>query len=302
MTNGSKLDAFIQEIDVSGWDNLPPDKRLEILQRFENVMAESEQRDALKINVISEEEYRKSPGTMGYFDGKSININPRFLIGKGMVAGTISNFSIAKALGTIAHEGRHAWQHYVVDHPEKNIVDEKTRNKIMMNIVMYCSPSDDEDEPLLDISHTLYEAQLIELDARRFQKQVLQYISQKMEEKKGVKDRTFEHAVRQCIARERNETVRLLKYFEESDLAELEQSFKESFKKQTGIDAFDDPELSMFDDALEFLRTKDQYSFVEGKPIQKVCGYSEKEKIDSFKERDTLNKPKVRYRGTKKFK
>ena len=42
MTNGSKLDAFIQEIDVSGWDNLPPDKRLEILQRFENVMAESE--------------------------------------------------------------------------------------------------------------------------------------------------------------------------------------------------------------------------------------------------------------------
>ena len=57
MTNGSKLDAFIQEIDVSGWDNLPPDKRLEILQRFENVMAESEQRDALKINVISEEEY-----------------------------------------------------------------------------------------------------------------------------------------------------------------------------------------------------------------------------------------------------
>ena len=81
-----------------------------------------------------------------------------------------------------------------------------------------------------------------------------------------------------------------------------EQSFKESFKKQTGIDAFDDPELSMFDDALEFLRTKDQYSFVEGKPIQKVCGYSEKEKIDSFKELDTLNKPRVRYRGTKKFK
>ena len=65
MTNGSKLDAFIQEIDVSGWDNLPPDKRLEILQRFENVMAESEQRDALKINVISEEEYRtdkRNPG------------------------------------------------------------------------------------------------------------------------------------------------------------------------------------------------------------------------------------------------
>lgn len=300
MPNMEKLDAFIGKLDVKVWDRQSPAERLALLQEFENIMAETEHREALHIRVISKEQYEQSPNTMGYFNGKDIYLNPRYLTAKSLVAGSVSSFSIAQALGTIAHEGRHAWQHYVIDHPELQMVDEKTRLLMQANFTGYFSPAEREDDPMVLEKHTLYEAQLIELDARRFQKQTISYIAQKLAEKNGVPDRIFMHAERQCIARERSEAERLLHLFSEAQLKEIEQEFIEQMVRQKGFEQVDSSDFSVFGDAIRFLRSKDIRAFVEGKPVPKQGVYKEVKKVDGETVWKAPDKPRIRYRSNKK--
>lgn len=300
MPNLEKLDTFIEKLDVKAWDHQSPEERLALLQEFENIMAETEHREALHIHAISQEDYEKSPNTMGYFNGKDIYLNPRYLTAKNMIAGSVSSFSMAQALGTIAHEGRHAWQHYVIDHPELQMVDEKTRLLMQANFIGYYSPAEREDDPMILERHTLYEAQLIELDARRFQKQTIEYIARKLADKNGVPDRVFMHAERQCAARERSEAERLLHLFSETQLKEIERKFLEELIKHKEFGQIDISDFSVFDDAIRFLRSKDVHAFVEGKPVPKQGVYKDVKKMDGNTEWKAPEKPRIRYRSNKK--
>ena len=300
MSNLEKLDAFIERLDVNAWDRQSPAERLALLQEFENIMAEKEHREAFSIHVISLEEYKESPDTMGYFNGKGIYLNPCYFMAKNMLAGSVSTFSMARALGTVAHEGRHAWQHYVVDHPELQMVDEKTRLLMHANFIQYYKGAENKDDPMGIEKHTVYEAQLIEVDARRFQKQTIEYIAQKLAEKNGVPDRIFMHAERQYDARERSEAERLLHLFSETQLKEIEREFLEELIKHKEFEQIDVSDFSVFDDAIQFLRSKDIRAFVEGKPVPKQGVYKEVKKVDGETVWKAPDKPRIRYRSNKK--
>lgn len=301
MTDTGSLDSFIDKIDIKVWDGMSPDERLELLQEFEDIMAELEHREAFKVRVISDEEYERSPGTMGYFDGEGIYINPRFLTYKSVIAGTVSTFSMAKALGNIAHEGRHAWQQYVVEHPELGIVDENTRMMIMINNICYFSSSDDDEDPLYMEKHTLYEAQLIELDARRFQKQIVEYIAQKLTQKNGAPDRVFTFAVHQYVAREYSEAERLVGLFTEEEIMEIEADFMEKLKQLPGFDQMDLTDFSVFGAALALLDTGDAWAFIEGEPINLAAEYKETKTLDKQIDGMKPAKPVVRYKRKRRF-
>lgn len=303
MQNTCKLDEFIDQIDLETWDSMSTEERLNVFQKFEDIMAEIEARPALEVRVISDEENKASSSTMGYFDGEAIHINPKFLKGKNTLAGSVSNFSMAKALGTIAHEGRHAWQQYVMKNPDLGIVDEKTMVEIMINNLGYYAPPDSDNEQLYLELHTLYQAQIVELDARRFQKQTLEYIEKKLEQRLGESNRVFKYAVTQCVVREVNEAERLLSLFTEEELMELAKDFREKLK-QTGLfEEIDLSNISVFSDAIELLRSGDVISFVDGRPIQMIEGYKDVRIFDKHFEEDALGSTKTRitYRRKRKF-
>lgn len=304
MQHTEKLDEFIEQIDVNAWDSMSGDERLKVFQKFEDIMAEIEGRPALEIKAISDEEYKASPGTMGYYDGESLHINPRFFKGKNALAGSVSDYSIAKALGTIAHEGRHAWQQYVLENTEDDIVDEKTWMRIMINNRNYYSPSDDYDDDLMYLkAHALYEAQIVELDARRFQKQTIEYIEKKLEEKTGETNRVFKYAVTQYIAREVSEAESLAYLFTEEELMGFQEALFEELKKIWLFDDIDVSYTAIFEDAIELLRSGDMIAFVEGEPIQELGKYSDVKKFDRNIEgkESEIKRTRITYRKKRKF-
>ncbi|MGE5653142.1 MAG: hypothetical protein ACM3ZQ_02585 [Bacillota bacterium] len=92
----------MQEIRPDVWEDLTLRERLDALQNVENLMSEIQGRTP--IGVVTEP---MEPGLYGYFDGKAVHIS---------LEGLASN-DVAEAVDTIIHEGRHAYQHYAVDHP-----------------------------------------------------------------------------------------------------------------------------------------------------------------------------------------
>lgn len=92
----------IQEIRPENWEDLGLGERLAALQGVEDLMSEIQGRPPL--DVVAE---RMEPGLYGYFDGKAVHISTWGL----------SSNDVAEAVDTIIHEGRHAYQHYAVDHP-----------------------------------------------------------------------------------------------------------------------------------------------------------------------------------------
>lgn len=86
------------------WEGLAPTERLEALQTIECKLAEIQGRDPVRVLAST------IPGENGHYDPltRTITVN-------------VEQLSDAKArlelIDTIAHEGRHAYQHYAIEHP-----------------------------------------------------------------------------------------------------------------------------------------------------------------------------------------
>ena len=133
------------------------------------VMQEIENREAEK---IGREPYKLifedlGQGGYGYCDSneKVISINVRFLMEKlkGMWPG-------ANALNTILHEGRHAWQYYMLDHRRNELAPEAAE---AMDIERYAYISPDNPASIVDIGWRdqvffEYASQEMEMDARHY--------------------------------------------------------------------------------------------------------------------------------------
>ncbi len=88
------------------WEGLSPQERLESLQTLEDKLAEIQGRPPVRVTASS------IPGANGKYDLETRTI---------MLDAESLNKSSPKArlelIDTIAHEGRHAYQHYATDHP-----------------------------------------------------------------------------------------------------------------------------------------------------------------------------------------
>lgn len=94
--------SLISKIRPLEWAVLDHQSRLEALKNVETCMANSQGRKGFRVVF----EPMKAT-QMGYFDGKSLHLNASLLKGD----------QIQETVNTIIHEGRHAYQHYAIDHP-----------------------------------------------------------------------------------------------------------------------------------------------------------------------------------------
>jgi len=92
------------EIQPEHWEGLSIDERLSAVQNVENVMAEVQNRPSVPVELAD-----LSPNEFGGYDGQSIKINQEHLAG---------GQDVRENVDTVIHEGRHAYQDYVISHPE----------------------------------------------------------------------------------------------------------------------------------------------------------------------------------------
>jgi len=95
----------IEGLSPERWSELSLDERLEALRELEHRLADIEGRPPVELRGEC-----LGAGQCGYFDGRE----GIMVISEGLLQAD----SPLEAIDTVAHEGRHAFQHYAVAHPE----------------------------------------------------------------------------------------------------------------------------------------------------------------------------------------
>lgn len=200
------------------WLRMNQKLRLLAIQEIENRRALADGRPALKIYI----DPKMGPNTYGGHcttsDGQEyIVLNPRFLTG-----GKLSQFTGALALGTILHEGRHAFQHHAIQDDFKNVPVEQ---KIDWTAVMA------EFGGVYTSEHpVIYFIQSIEMDARRFARRKLMEV-QRMFKSMGLEDRSFAAQLQKDLALEAIVISRVRQYMTLDSINKYEKMVLDHLKK-----------------------------------------------------------------------
>ena len=164
----SELLKKAENILSAEYSSLSEEQLVEMLQDFENRIARHEERQPLRIYIMSEEESvgkeGEEIGVFGSTSSEAIGIS-RVFLDKVRLAGVpglknrglLSSFTPGKLLETIIHEGRHAWQHELIANPA-NFEKEECWEMIL------CRAYYDDG----DGNYARYFIQANETDARRF--------------------------------------------------------------------------------------------------------------------------------------
>jgi hypothetical protein len=123
--------------------------RLRALQSVEDCMAELQRRKSFTIIVE-----KLPPATMGYLKGHHIFLN----------SSVFENSQVQEVVDTIVHEGRHAYQRYVVDHPGFHL-DADLVNSWKTNFAFYLKPE--------MYGYKLYKNQPLEKDAFEYAEKIM---------------------------------------------------------------------------------------------------------------------------------
>lgn len=155
------------------WTRLTPRSRLAAMQEVENRRAKADGRPAVKIGI----DPRLGADTYGGFSPRDevIALNIRFFQGSEK----FGKFGGAKALETILHEGRHAFQHFSV---KLNLPSVPAAQKIDWIAVMHHFGG-----VYTNRHPIIYFLQSIEMDSRRFARRKLME-TQKMFAAMGMED------------------------------------------------------------------------------------------------------------------
>lgn len=149
-----------EEVKISNWEKLELNEKVEVLNRLEVRIAGIEHRPPCTIKAIPLKD-----GHLGYFDGKDITINSKYmeLSGKDKCA-------YREVIDTLLHEGRHAYQSYNINvcevHPRHSEV-ESWRDTHGDGKWKYWGSA------YTRLGRRLYEQQSVEIDARNFASDVL---------------------------------------------------------------------------------------------------------------------------------
>lgn len=93
----------IEGLKSDNWMEMQPLERLDVLRTLESRLAEIQGRPPLPVVAETMEE-----GLSGYFDGEALHVNAEHLENP--------DYRL-EVIDTIAHEGRHAYQQYAIEHP-----------------------------------------------------------------------------------------------------------------------------------------------------------------------------------------
>ena len=252
------FDEFIMKADADKFYDSSPEERLKFAQEYENMMAELEHRDPCTVVELPEEYAKENPGVMGYCAGEIIAINKKYLNSKKPKVPGLSSFGFADLIETLTHEGRHAWQHYVIDHPEKNLVDEHTRIALEMNL----GPGYRGGSGKGIQGYAEYAAQLVELDARHFAMDWIQHLQKSFEEKDGVGISEFAAKYKKLYNQVAINAQYIVEYLDANKLKACEERLKKEM--YPGLDTSG---VSMFADAIDLLHTMDSLAFIDSRPI-----------------------------------
>lgn len=253
------LEEFIRNVDFDSYYEKSPKERLELAQQYENVIAELEHRSPCIVKTFSESVAEARPGLRGYFSStdNAIYLRPDFFTSRKPKIIGLSKFGMAEMLATLTHEGRHAWQHYVIDHPELDIVDKKTRLSIGMNFGKGYRNGNGNERAFAE-----YVAQLIEIDARHFSKAWIDYLAERFTEKGGRGYAELCAASRKLSTEEQINAQYISEHF---DAAKM-MKFEEKLKKQIypGIDTTG---ITIFGDAFRLKDTGNIMEFIDCRPV-----------------------------------
>ncbi len=167
------------------WEGMPPAERLQLLQELENREAHAQGRAAYQ---VVPERTNAAESNMGAFDGRVIRINELFLTDACM-PDNAARFTVASALDTIIHEGRHAYQQHVVNGRDKSgTVPDDVRRIWLINNIAYSNSTETA------AGFALYAIQPIERDARSYAAQEVKRIYRYMV-REGGRDLDFEDAL-----------------------------------------------------------------------------------------------------------
>lgn len=167
----------------SWWQNYSANKRLKILNALEKRMAKKLHRPVLKIDIYPDPNWN----CYGMFEAK--NNCSHILINENLLYRDELRFH---ALETIIHEGRHAYQHMIINKKKIGFFDFKAK-AWQKNWKGYVTSNDNA---------TVYSMQSVERDAQKFTINMLKSLAHKY------KDETaFKNTYRSIIARYENSEI-----------------------------------------------------------------------------------------------
>lgn len=172
----------IEGLKAENWVELQPHERLDVLRTLESRLAEIQRRPPLPI--VAE---RMEEGLCGYFDGKALHINMEHIQDPAY---------LQEVTDTVAHEGRHAYQDYAIEHPEIH-PDLKE--------VQYWAANHEHYLNSRKFGLEIYESQPLEVDARHYAGIVKGIFSEFQEDKSFWK---FDSKLENAIAKVENDTQR----------------------------------------------------------------------------------------------
>jgi len=96
---------MVEGINPVDWKDMSEYERLEILQDVEERVARVQGRPPAHVAT-----YAATPGEFGYYNPDTNEIN--------ISSNSLKNDDVKEVVDTLIHEGRHAYQHYAVEHPD----------------------------------------------------------------------------------------------------------------------------------------------------------------------------------------
>ena len=283
------MDQWLTKMHETDWNSLSPRKRLKLLQELENIMAETQGRKPMKVRPFPAQVLEKQPGVMGCQNKYGIFINPRYLEGGKTSVLKQNQYSVAAAINTVLHEGRHAWQDHVLTHSEAGAND-TTRAILLLNNRAYIRGG------------AGYSAQFVELDARRYARRQYDKMMRRMKELGWEPDPVYIKQRERDRQSEESRAAQIKSAFSEEELALLDILYRAKIESDVKK-FFPNADLSailLFEEAKKLVRgeiTVDE--FVEGKPMtltyRDTVEFAEKEKTDALSFEDSfwaaLDKP-----------
>lgn len=95
----------VEGINPTDWKDMNEYERLEVLQDVEERVARVQGRPPAQVAT-----YTATPGEFGYYNPDTNKIN--------ISSNSLKNDDVKEVVDTLIHEGRHAYQHYAVEHPD----------------------------------------------------------------------------------------------------------------------------------------------------------------------------------------
>ena len=231
-------DRLYQLFTNANWSKMNEASRLAALQEAENRQARADGRPPVKVQKGSREEFRH-PDTLGGYNPyeKVIRLNYRYIEGKS------PTHTGAGALSTILHEGRHAYQNYLVD---KGVTSDSPviLKEWLTETVMYVPPEE---------SFLIYAIQSLEDDARRFARKEMQKILGSLL-LCGIDDQGFRNEYAALLQEEAENIMMIQEYLTIDDIDDVAHSMR--LAMETRFPNLDLSNMSLFDNARLVLESK----------------------------------------------